>query len=70
MFNWIKKKFGYHVCEEFTQWTDRSVTYCTTHTRIGGVLVALADPNRWSERFQERRCTTCGKVEQRKLEFQ
>ncbi len=68
MLNWLWKKLGYHICEEFTQWQ----TFQQNRTR-------MATEEEWfmhdiktvaySVRYQRRRCTLCGKVEERKLDF-
>ena len=67
MFNWLRKKLGYHVCEEFTQWKTYKGTYERQATRQeviwNGVSVVA-----FTKRWQERCCTICSKIQQRSLD--
>ena len=68
--NWIRKWMGYHVCEEFTRWT----TVVRDYTRPAsierdGLLAARVKTIEWQERYQERECTICGQIQQRKIEY-
>lgn len=68
MWNWLKKKLGYHVCEEFTQWEAVVVHY----TRLADpkeVVMNQTTTVDFTEYFQQRRCTLCGKIYQERLKF-
>lgn len=66
--NWLWKKLGYHVCEEFTQWETRQENFTrpvrdmTERIKLGWVTTV-----EYTKRWQERRCTICGVMEQRSL---
>ena len=64
--NWIRKRFGYHVCEEFTQWEDvtRQMVRAPTEDEVwnGGKIGTMIE---YIEKWQLRRCTMCGKIETR-----
>lgn len=68
MFDWFWGWYGYHVCEEFTQWETREVV-----ARRPASLAEQAMHNvtavRVNVRLQERRCTVCGIIQQRKLDL-
>jgi hypothetical protein len=67
MFNWIWKYFGWHVCEEFTQWK----TYTVSYKRPANMEEAIwtdVKTVQFTKSWQERECTVCGKITQRKLE--
>lgn len=68
MWNWLKKKLGYHVCEEFTQWETKLV-HCTRLADPKEVVMNQTTTVEYTEKFQERRCTLCGKISQESLEF-
>lgn len=57
LIDWLKKKFGCHVCEELTRWEVR-----LSCGRYG------TGPE-FTERWQERQCTICGKIQQTLLEY-
>lgn len=60
--------WGIHICEEFTQWE----TYKARLQRpveITEYLVGNPKTVEFTKRWQERRCTICGKMEQRNLEI-
>ena len=68
--NWLFKRLGVHVCEEFTQW-EKHLANCTrTHEIDPFTLstVVLKKPIVFTRTWQERRCTMCGKIEQRELD--
>lgn len=67
MFNWIKAKLGYHVCEEFTQWKRRVMNY-SRDPSPGDYSYVTGKQITWTESWQERRCTLCGKIQQEVLE--
>jgi hypothetical protein len=61
MFNWLRKRLGYHVCEEFTQWEVKRQKFegCIINTFTGDVVVeSVVREKRW----QERRCMLCGRL--------
>lgn len=76
--NWLWKYLGYHVCEEFTQWERKAerrarmpVTFEERlHVMTRQVPWNQADDGliRYERKWQERRCTLCGKIQQRDLE--
>lgn len=70
--NWLKKRLGYHVCEEFTQWETKEARYSRPTTLADGIMPDFFNNETtkeiiWNERWQERRCTICGEIQQRKL---
>lgn len=67
MFNWLWKNMGYHVCEEFTRWEDHMENF-TRNPSIAEHACGI-EKVLFTEAWQERRCTICGKVEQKKLEY-
>lgn len=58
MINWIKKKFGYHVCEEFTQWE----TYEQNMEQVLSFKNIPIGVTQYVETRQQRNCTLCGKL--------
>ena len=66
MLDWLWKKFGYHVCEEFTQWETHKARFqrpATSKEVIWNEVTVVEYTRRW----QERRCTLCGQLQQRQL---
>lgn len=66
MFNWLWKRLGYHVCEEYTRWElkehqNEEAPSMTERLALG--IQKKVTTIRW----QERQCTICGKIEQRVL---
>ncbi len=65
--NWIAERFGSHVCHEFTQWqVHQSEVVKILSNNWSGV------PNKevpMTRKWQERRCTLCGKVYQQELKL-
>ena len=69
MFNWLWKRLGYHVCEEFTQWETHKVTFSRlTDYKRDGMIALRVDRVKYTKRWQERPCTICGRIEQHELE--
>ena len=70
MFNWFKKRLGYHVCEEFTQWErkTRNVTRPSVLEHDGVLALGHKTVTR-TDLWQECRCTECGRIQQLPLEF-
>jgi len=67
MIGWLKKRFGYHVCEEFTQWELINIRYYAAfHPDGTGDETAFTG----SKSFMQRACTVCGRVWQKKLKYQ
>lgn len=60
---WIKKKLGYHVCEEFTQWEDYKVVAEVRHV-MGEIDLGTQTVQRY---VQLRRCTICGELQTRRV---
>lgn len=70
MINWIRKRLGYHVCEEFTKWRTIEGLYGRAPTDPYEFMTSLNDPEckiHFRRRWQERACTMCGKVQEREL---
>ena len=68
MLEWLWKRLGYHVCEEFTQWQDCRGTYTRpTTVELDGMLALDVDQITYSRRWQERSCTICGLIQQRDI---
>lgn len=69
LFGWLWTKDTRHKCEEFTRWERKS--YRHTRTCVPnfstGEMVQLAEPQVWTEDWQERQCTICGLIERIKL---
>ena len=66
MLDLIRKKLGYHVCEEFTQWE----AHTTFHHYVRPSDLIEPNPNLvidYVDRWQERRCTICGRIYQKEL---
>ena len=65
-----------HVCEEFTQWTKKTVRYTRRLNADDGLAYFNAITQgtidtiqvNWIECYQERRCTLCGRIQQEQLE--
>ena len=57
MLNWLKKKLGYHVCEEWTQWETHEIQ-CVVVPYVGGLPIQTMEYT-VTRRYQERRCTIC-----------
>lgn len=70
MFNWFWKWLGYHVCEEFTRWEEKRWT-CERVATFEEAAASLGTISkvRFTSRIQERTCTICGKIDQRKLDI-
>lgn len=59
---WIKKLFGYHVCETFTQWKVYTGDFERAPT-MEETVWAKKTTIHYTRRWQERKCTVCGKLE-------
>ena len=61
--------WGIHICEEFTQWEE----FVREYSRPTKIIECFSDPLitevHYSIRGQERKCTICGKIQQRELEL-
>ena len=66
LLNWLKRRTGYHVCDEFTRWKKETV-------------VTEKEPDHWqrqanvvrlvkTKRMLWRECTICGRVYQKDLD--
>ena len=64
VWNWIKERLGYHVCREFTQWQSFTKDFQCYNTRSGVLISEYPVTKRW----EERRCTLCGKLQQHELD--
>jgi hypothetical protein len=71
--NWIRKRRGQHVCEEFTRWRVRRAYRQTSfpwdsdfHERRSNAREAVSD-GVYNVQWQERECTICGKVQREEL---
>lgn len=71
-FWWMETVLDRHVCKEFTRWEIEIREY-TRPVEPGEVI--SSDYNNdlatiaFSRRYQSRKCTICGKVEQQRLEL-
>lgn len=66
--NWIAEWFGSHVCHEFTQWQthEQDVKKTVRYANYGN----LEDKTYiMTRKWQERRCTLCGRTYQEELKF-
>ena len=68
MFNWLWKKLGYHVCEDFTPWENVSSLCERPATFDESVFVGLTKV-KYTRRWQERKCKECGRIWQEELDF-
>lgn len=63
---WHKER-DKHVCSEFTQWVTKAANY----TRCPMLFEREANPGvdkiEFTKRWQERKCTICGALQQREL---
>lgn len=59
-FDLLRKKLGYHVCEEFTRWELKEEEGRSTPIINGVPIHSLASP--CVIRTQSRQCTICGKL--------
>ncbi len=64
--NWIRKRLGHHVCEEFTRWQRKQDEWEVIPV-IEGIPMHSMTCKRTAI-WQERQCTICGKIEQQSLE--
>ncbi len=70
--NWLWKLLGYHVCEHFTMWETKEADYIrtpVTHEEGINCILNRSPGVRFSQKWQERTCTTCGKLYQRTLQI-
>lgn len=75
--DWLTEKLGHHVCREFTQWEVYTIERERRLEPADGMAYYLAvqtgthstDTVKFTDVYQERRCTLCGKVEQRPLAY-
>jgi hypothetical protein len=70
MINFILRLLGWRCCGEWTQWEVRSQNY-SRPVRYSDGNVYLAGEKRleYTQKWQERRCTMCGKIQQKPLEY-
>ncbi len=72
MLDWLWRWFGWHVCEEFTRW-DRHAAQCerpATESEVfaGAMAGVSVHTITFTKVWQERQCTICSKIQQRRLE--
>lgn len=72
LMNWLRKKLGVHVCEEFTQWTvihrfSMPIKASQFNEDVSRAVQSSIERGHFTSRIQERTCTICGKVEQQEL---
>jgi hypothetical protein len=66
--DWLRKRLGYHVCEEFTRWETFEGKFARVPRDIEeSILAGGAERIEFTRRWQERECTICGKLQQRDL---
>lgn len=66
--NWFWKWLGCHVCETFTQWESHTLI-CTRPATPTEVAWMCVKKIQFTENYQERRCTVCGKTQQQPLKW-
>jgi hypothetical protein len=64
--NYIAEFFGGHVCWEFTRWQRKKQNY-SRPARPEEALMCNLQTVEFTQCWQERECTLCGKVFQAKL---
>lgn len=66
--DFVRKRLGYHVCEEFTRWEKKQCNYERPATiEHDGVLAVGQKKVVWTVYWMERKCTTCGMIYQKRL---
>ncbi|MDE2104711.1 MAG: hypothetical protein KGL39_46170 [Patescibacteria group bacterium] len=70
MIRWLKKKLGYHVCEQFSQW-ERNAVDCTRPVdwTDGNCYLNGQTTIEFTRKWQQRHCLECGKIQQKRLEY-
>ncbi len=69
MWHWLWCKLtGQHYCDEFTQWVMMRCEHSRPAKDIMEVIAANTHVITYTKRWQERKCTICGKVQQRELD--
>jgi hypothetical protein len=69
--HWLRRWFGWDCCGEWTQWETLQAEY-SRPPRDSLEWISLgttATQVRYTRRWQERRCTLCGRVQQQELQF-
>ena len=68
--DWLASFYGGHVCNEFTRYEIREENFTRqTSVEKDGTLALKTDEIEFTRRWQERQCTICGVMQQRRLEF-
>jgi len=68
MMKFIYRLLGWECCGEWTQWTDRQSDFeRPTDYDTDGIIAFRTDRIVFTRRWQERKCTICGKIQQRDL---
>ena len=67
LIDWLQRRLGFHVCDEFTQWEELSGRFSRPRDIDDIRAGVLTETIEFTSRWQERQCTICGKIEQRRL---
>lgn len=67
MTDWLWRRLGYHVCDEFTQWEARQANFVRVPVDAMEFAITGKTEIEYTRRWQERRCTVCGVIQQRDL---
>lgn len=75
--NWLKKKLGFHVCEEFTQWAIVTKECSRVPSSFSDRTHVMLRQTPWNQvddglihytrTWQQRKCTLCGKWQREDL---
>lgn len=68
MYEFFERLFGYKCCGEFTQWEDVTKNFSRPADLLEPGYVNC-ESIEFTRRWQERKCTLCGKIQQRPLEL-
>lgn len=70
MIQFFRRLVGLTCCIEFTQWEDHKAEFSRPITRDDNIpYTSHMETIEYTKRWQERRCTICGKIQQRRLKW-
>ena len=65
----IKRLLGWECCGEWTQWESKKANFTRwADVQTDGYVALKTDKIEYTKRWQERRCTLCGRIQQRDLD--
>lgn len=69
MIKWIRKKLGYHICEDFTEWKHNQRTHARLPNHRDDTLTQIVRNEKIYNTvyWQERKCKICGFIQHKKL---